>query len=122
MAKSLSLRIAERAAQKKTSVFAQNRSAFLTLREDIRLAINDGWPVKTIWETLHEEGKISFSYQSFRNYVNSLILQSMTNEASEDHNQPSSDENNKLSVEKDTKPEKQPGFVFNPVPNKEELV
>jgi hypothetical protein len=44
------------------------------MRGDVKQAIDDGWPVKTIWETLHEEGKVSFSYQAFRGYVNRLIL------------------------------------------------
>lgn len=73
MAKSLSERIAERVRSKKTSVKAQNRATFLALKAEIAQAIDDGWPVKSIWETLHDEGKIAFSYQAFRNYANSLI-------------------------------------------------
>jgi len=59
---------------KKASVGAQNRGAFLALKSEIAQAISDGWPIKSIWETLHEEGKVKFSYQAFRNYVNSLLL------------------------------------------------
>ncbi|WP_426811692.1 TraK family protein (plasmid) [Pseudomonas sp. WOUb67] len=74
MAKNLSERIAERMRNKKASVGAQNRGAFLALKSEIAQAISDGWPIKSIWETLHEEGKVKFSYQAFRNYVNSLLL------------------------------------------------
>ncbi len=74
MAKNLSTRTAERVAVKKPSRNAQNRATFLALRGDIKQALDDGWPVKTIWETLHEEGKVEFSYQAFRGYVNRLIL------------------------------------------------
>ncbi|WP_456293340.1 TraK family protein [Pseudomonas sp. AK106] len=74
MAKNLSERIADRMRNKKTTVSAQNRGAFLALKGEIIQAIEDRWPVKQIWETLHEEGKVTFSYQAFRNYVNSLIL------------------------------------------------
>lgn len=87
-----------------------------------KLAFDDGWSVKSIWETLHEEGKITFSYQSFRNYVNSIIYPSVTTEVPEVLNPISKDEGNNSTVRNTTKSEKQPGFVFNPIPNKEELV
>ena len=51
-----------------------NRAAFLALRDDIILGIKDGWRVKQIWETLHDQGKISFSYQTFTVYANKLIF------------------------------------------------
>ena len=74
MAKSLSARIAERVARKKPVGNVRNRAAFLALRGEVKQAIDDGWPVKTIWETLHDEEKVAFSYQAFRGYVNRLIL------------------------------------------------
>jgi hypothetical protein len=74
MAKSLSARIAERIARKKPVGNVRNRAAFLALRGEVKQAIEDGWPVKTIWETLHDEEKVAFSYQAFRGYVNRLIL------------------------------------------------
>ena len=74
MAKSLSARIAERIARKKPAGNVRNRAAFLALRSEVKQAIDDGWPVKTIWETLHGEGRVAFSYQAFRGYVNRLIL------------------------------------------------
>ena len=40
------------------------------LRDEINEAIDDGWSVKYIWEVLYEEGKITFSYQTFLNLVN----------------------------------------------------
>ena len=74
MGKTLSERVATRATKNKPSRSAQNRGTFLALRYEVRQALDDGWPVKTIWETLQEEGKITFSYQSFRGYANRLIL------------------------------------------------
>jgi hypothetical protein len=74
MAKSLSARIAERVVRKKPAGNVRNRAAFLALRGEVKQAIDDGWPVKTIWETLHDEGGVAFSYQAFRGYVNRLIL------------------------------------------------
>jgi hypothetical protein len=75
--KSLSARIAERATRQKTSVSAQNRAAFLVLREDIKQALDDGWSCKTIWETLLEEEKITCSYPTFNGYVTKLIVSSV---------------------------------------------
>lgn len=79
MAKSLSARIAERIARKKPAGNVRNRAAFLALRGEVKQAIDDGWPVKTIWETLHDEEKVAFSYQAFRGYVNRLILSPSAN-------------------------------------------
>ena len=74
MRKTLSERVAMRAAKKKPSRRAVNRGAFLAMRSEVKQALDDGWPVKTIWETLQDEGLITFSYQSFRGYANRLIL------------------------------------------------
>lgn len=71
---SLSERIAERAKRsKKQARGGANRAAFLAQKEEISNAIGDGWPVKDIWQTLSEEGAITFSYDSFIRYVRNLI-------------------------------------------------
>lgn len=67
--KTLSERIAARVKTKRS----QNRAAFLALRSEIAQAMADGWPIKTIWQTLHEEGKVSFGYEAFINHVKRLI-------------------------------------------------
>ena len=74
MAKKLSVRIAERTGRKTPSRNGTNRAAFLALRDDVKQALDDGWPVKAIWETLHEEGKITFSYPAFCRYVKRLVV------------------------------------------------
>ncbi|MEM4988465.1 TraK family protein [Collimonas sp. H4R21] len=77
MEKTLSERIAVRtkATSRTTKTnSARNRSAFRRVQDDIKLALDDGWPVKLIWETLHEEKAIAFSYQTFRVYTNELVL------------------------------------------------
>jgi len=128
MAKSLSERIAARTVQKKPSRNAQNRAAFLALRVDIKQALDDGWPVKSIWETLHEEGKIEFSYQAFRGYANRLILSPSTTEtlfrAENLPTQGSSDELKQATMPKPSQKKSDPttGFTFNSAPNKEDLI
>jgi Family of unknown function (DUF5338) len=74
MAKRLSVRIAERTGRKTASRNGTNRAAFLAVRTDVKQALDDGWPVKAIWETLHEEGKIAFSYAAFCRYVKRLVV------------------------------------------------
>ncbi|HHS8316200.1 TPA: TraK family protein [Legionella pneumophila] len=123
MQKSLSARIAERASTKTPSRNAKNRAAFLAQKPDITHAMEDGWPIKSIWETLHAEGKINFSYQAFRGYVNRLILSSRMSattpsvscEPPQSKPAPGTQEPKNVSA-----PEIK-GFHFNPVPNLEEL-
>ena len=130
MAKSLSERIAARTVKKKPSRSAQNRAAFLALRVDIKQALDDGWPVKSIWETLHEEGKIDFSYQAFRGYANRLILSPPATElpaplpATSVAPEPGPSNPMKPASPKTAvkKPATSAGFTFNSKPNKEDLL
>lgn len=76
MPKTLSQRIADSVAKKEgQGATKKNRAIFLALRDEVAAAIKDGWPIKTIWETLYEEKRVAFGYQAFRLYVNKLILQ-----------------------------------------------
>ena len=132
MAKSLSARIAERVARKKPAGNVRNRAAFLALRGEVKQAIDDGWPVKTIWETLHDEEKIAFSYQAFRGYVNRLILSPPVN--GEAASTPAvADQSRQVAPRlapqsakqpSESKPEKPAatGFTFNRTPKKEDLL
>jgi len=70
MTKKLSERIAERATAKVQGRNAKNKAQFLSVRHEVEEALGENWTVKDIWETLHEEGAISFSYEAFRNHVN----------------------------------------------------
>ena len=128
MAKSLSERIAASTVKQAPSRSAQNRATFLALRVDIKQALDDGWPVKSIWETLHKEGKIDFSYQAFRGYTNRLILLSYDkNQVLENaENLPVTGLGNPMkqvaSMAAERKPEKATGFIFNSEPKKEDLI
>ena len=124
MAKRLSARIAERTGRKTPSRHGKNRAAFLAVRDDVKEAIDDGWPVKEIWETLYEEGKLSFSYETFRTYVNRLIV-GLRSEITRDvvagkkgKRDPEREGFN--SVEHSTAG--LPSFTFNSTPKKEDLI
>lgn len=128
MTKPLSERIAERMAKKPPARADQNRATFIALRREIKASLEDGWPVKTIWETLKEEGKVTFSYQAFRGYVNRLILGKVS-PAKPPLEQPEGKTAAvTAAVQKPASPSKSTaelgkikGFVWNPNPSDEEL-
>jgi hypothetical protein len=126
--KSLSSRIAERLAHQKPSLGAQNRATFLALRAEIKQALDDGWPVKTIWETLRQENKLTFSYPAFLGYVKRLILPQPDQQAAPPRQPasvappPPSTPRTPTPTEKKTDKPVGPGFRFDPVPKKEDLL
>ena len=127
MAKRLSARIAERTGRKTPSRSGMNRSAFLALRDEVKEAIADGWPVKEIWATLYEEGKVSFSYETFRTYVNRLIVGQQlemgrgTLTGKKERRNGKTELSGVQSVDKNSTAGIL-GFTFNPIPKKEDLI
>jgi len=100
-----------------------NRAAFLALRDEVKQALDDGWPVKEIWATLHEEGS-NFSYTVFWRYVKRLIVWPPLDLASvaagkkrkrkpEPEGSNSADKNSTAGIRV---------FTFNPTPKKEDLI
>jgi hypothetical protein len=47
----------------------RNRVAFLGVKENVKEALDQGWPVKTIWAHMVEQKRIGFSYDTFLIYV-----------------------------------------------------
>ncbi len=86
----------------------------MRLRDEIKQALDDGWTVAQIYRLLYEEGKVPFSYQAFRLYANSLILNpgQTRRQAKGDKPEPAAKQ----------AADKVKGFVWNPNPNKEDLV
>lgn len=79
MQKSLPERVAERALRKKKKGRGSaNRALFLALKSEISATLDQGWSVREVWETLTEEGTVTFSYDSFLSYVKKLIRKSST--------------------------------------------
>jgi uncharacterized protein DUF5338 len=107
MTESLSKRIA-RHTDKSKNAGKQFLPAFIALKPDIEQALKDGWTVRQIWNTLHDEGKIKCSYQWFRTLVNRHI--------SNDRKQPAG------STQKKSAGIDQEGFRFNSTTEKEELI
>jgi len=70
----LSYRISLRVKDNRSSRNARNLAAFLAQRDEIRNALEDGWTIYQIWETLHAEQKVTASYNTFCSQVNRLII------------------------------------------------
>ncbi|MCZ4805099.1 TraK family protein [Legionella pneumophila] len=47
----------------------KNKVEFLAMRQDISEALEKGWSITIIWETLRDEGKFTATYNTFRLYV-----------------------------------------------------
>ena len=125
MAKSLSARIAQRKAQGARN--RKNKAAFLAVRDQVRKALDDGWSMFAIWETLHDEKKILTSYESFRRHVKRLIVVQRSKRGWE-HDLVKKEKNMGTPAsagvrQKDNKTATTGlrGFVYNPVPDEEEL-
>ncbi len=118
--KSLSDRIAERIQSRirSTSAPEKNLALIIALKKDILEALEDGWTIKTVWNQLHDEGKIDFSYQTFRKYVvrlNKVKTEIRGNEA-EKSTHPQEDRRAGRAKHQIA------GFSYDPTPRKEDLI
>lgn len=111
--KSLSERIAERAHGNPSCTPNGNRAVVLALRKDIAQARADGWSILAIYQTLWDEGRVTFSYQAFRRHVNRLLPGRTEIKIQPDISRKTAS----------TLPSSGPaGFHFKPVPDKKELL
>ncbi|MDX9885197.1 TraK family protein [Thauera sp.] len=108
----------------------ETMAVFLAVRQDVKEAIAAGYALKTIWEHMHETGRVSFRYETFLRHVRRHI----TNAPPERPKLPvpvksevqakGSDESKPKAL---TEPKKSgvPSvgrFNFDPTPKKEELL
>jgi hypothetical protein len=112
--KTLSERIAERAKAKPSASPHANRAIVLALRKDIQQALDDGWSVRAVYQTLYDECRVTFSYQAFRRYVNQIHLGKRSSEL----RQP--DATSRPIAMGGTRAAT--GFNFDPSPKKEDLL
>ena len=113
MAKTLAERIAERINQQPHARKASGKVAFLALKDEIALAVQSGWPVKEIWQTLHDEGRVAVGYHAFNLYVNKYIRDPVA--ATTHATAPS-------PTAKEPTPATPAGFRINASPKKEDIV
>ena len=75
MSKSLSDRIATFMRKQPARKSGKTRASVIALRAEIQKALDDGWSVKAIWQTLHAEGSVEVGYHAFRRHVAALVPQ-----------------------------------------------
>ena len=99
----------------------KNKVAFLAMREDISEALEKGWPMTAIWETLRDEGSFTATYNTFRLYV----LKYLNGQISSYSQKDSIEQRHKKQVNNcltKKKTDAIPSFKFNPIPNPEDLL
>lgn len=107
-------------SQKRTNA-RKSKVEFLALREDISEALEKGWSMTVIWETLRDEGSFTATYNTLRLYVLKYLNGQKSGYSQKDAiNQ----QLKRLAVnqDKERKPTAMPSFTFNPIPNLKELL
>jgi len=56
-----------------SSRYKKHLVAFLAIKDDVKAALDTGHTMKNIWLHMRAEGKISFSYKSFTQYVHRYL-------------------------------------------------
>ncbi|PLY11764.1 MAG: conjugal transfer protein TraK [Sedimenticola sp.] len=97
--------------------------AFLAVKANVSEAMEAGYALTTIYEHMHETGRVKCSYETFRRHARRYIKAGSAPT-------PSTDQAKRGPTEQNTKPaeskqEQQPkkgGFEYNATPNKEDLI
>jgi hypothetical protein len=117
--------------RRKSTQRDRNLVAFLAIRDDVKAALDASYSVKTVWTNMHECKRIEVGYEVFLHYVNRLIRHPIADHVA---TVPNSRLSNPLATigqklapgatpaASVTKPVAPAGFVFDPVPRKEDLV
>jgi hypothetical protein len=137
MAKSYTEELAEWAQQRpRAAARHKSLAAFLRVKDDVRQAVDQGWPVRAIWAHLCEQKRISFGYQTFLNHVKRNLrqdagparatsrMQSVTNPspAPPHHARGSAGPAVRATASSSNGHDQIRGFIHNPVPNLKELI
>lgn len=96
----------------------KNKVAFLAMREDISEALEKGWSITIIWETLRDEGSFTATYNTFRLYV----LKYLNGQKSGYSQKDAKPKRLAVNQDKEKKPTTMTSFSFNPIPNLKELL
>lgn len=95
--------------------------AFMAVRKDVKAALDAGYSMKTIWEHMHEIGKITYRYETFLKHVRRYIKEAKKETAAETQEKQQAA---KSGQKQETKPKRPPadGFTYDPIPKKEDLI
>jgi hypothetical protein len=117
--------------RRKSTQRDRNLVAFLAIRDDVKAALDASYSVKTVWANMQECKRTEVGYEVFLHYVNRLIRHPIADHSATAPNlrlsAPLGPVGQKLgpgapSAMKATKEAAPAGFVFDPVPRKEDLV
>jgi hypothetical protein len=130
MAENFSNQLAQWVEQRGLQRSDKNLVAFMAVRDDVKLAIDAGYAVKTIWANLRETGRIDLGYRTFLNYVRRCLGSSPEPAAASPVKPaapvaavaPPAQGSNPVKTPTRVMPLAMPGFTYDPVPNKEELL
>ena len=138
MAKSYKEQLTEWVRQRNQSARRdRNRVAFLAVKNDVKEALEEGWPVKTIWSHMVEQKRIGFGYDTFLTYVKRYVRGNAkplgADRSSRLPGPPLAPKARPSNLPKGAampsrpdqmqhEPEPMSGFTFNAAPNREELI
>ena len=128
--KSYTAELAEWVEKRAASRPRQDRNvvAFLAVRADVKEAMVAGYALKTIWEHLHDSGKLRYRYETFLKHVRRHIKHAPTEQVSVPTRQA---QGTPLPSQGGAAPPKEPkksqpptlgGFTFDAIPKKEDLI
>ncbi|WP_106225640.1 TraK family protein [Legionella pneumophila] len=121
MKKSLAENITSSKQSQQTTNARKHKVEFLAMREDISEALEKGWSITIIWETLRDEGRFTASYNTFRLYILKYLdgqKSGYSQKESVEHRHKSNIGNH--SAKKKTN--STPSFTYNPIPNIDDLI
>lgn len=134
MAKSYTEELAEWVSKRKTQRPRQDKNivAFLSVKGDVKAALDAGYSMKTIWEHLRATGRIEYRYETFTLHVKRHIRakppaeHQVEQQPPQEQSKPQAPASATKPDQAQSEPRKTPppsvgGFTFNPTPKKEEL-
>lgn len=129
MAKSYTEELADWVSKRKAQRPRQDKNvvAFLAVKGDVKAALDAGYSMKTIWEHLHDTGRIEYRYETFTLHVKRHIrAKPPAGKQVEEQSKPqalaaATKPDHVQSEPRKTPPPSVGGFTFNATPKKEDL-
>ena len=132
MAKSYTEELSDWVSKRKAQRPRQDKNivAFLAVKGDVKAALDAGYSMKTIWEHLHETGRIEYRYETFtlhvKRHIRAKPLAGNQVEQQQEQSKPQAPTAATKPDQAQSEPRKTPppsvgGFTFNATPKKEDL-
>ena len=132
MAKSYTEELSDWVSKRKAQRPRQDKNivAFLAVTGDVKAALDAGYSMKTIWEHLHETGRIEYRYETFtlhvKRHIRAKPLAGNQVEQQQEQSKPQAPTAATKPDQAQSEPRKTPppsvgGFTFNATPKKEDL-